>query len=392
MTVPAGVEADFVSPRARGEYVAISAALFLAWFAWSTQAMLAVVLAQEGFAPAMAGLIIGIGIIPSQIATLTAGRLMARTRPLAIAIAGFALMLAGHVALEWVRDMWVPLFAARLVQGTGQGLGVTAMMVACQRRLTDRRMVYFFGMFTSMLSLPNVIGPPVAELYLNRIGTEGLFLATGAPILVAIALLLRPVAHETPPPARAASGPGYLALVTHPGTRLVHLLTVAAGFLWGFVPAFLALLLLQRGLPAWSFFSVMTVTLFGARFGLLAGVHALPRHVVVAGGMALYGLAYLLLWATPSLWATIAAAIAFGLGHSTAFPILSVWSSMRFPSAERGRAVALAQLLFSGGSGMAPLAGGALIQLFGLSNLLAAMGVVPLALGGLILLRQRGGN
>lgn len=386
--MPAGGEADFVSPRARTEYVAISAALFLAWFTWSTQAMLAVVLAQEGVAPAMAGLIIGIGIIPSQIATLTAGKLMSRTRPLAVAIAGFVLMLAGHIALEWVRDTTVPLFIARLVQGAGQGLGVTSMMVACQRRLTDRRMVYFFGMFTSMLSLPNVIGPPVAELYLNRIGTEGLFLATGVPILVAIALLLGPIGQETPPPARAAAGPGYLALISHPGTRLVHLLTVTAGFLWGFVPAFLALLLLQRDLPAWSFFSVMTVTLFGSRFGLLAGVHALPRNVVVAGGMALYGLAYLLLWATPSLWATIAAAIAFGLGHSTAFPILSVWASVRFPSVERGRAVALAQLLFSGGSGLAPLAGGALIELLGLSTLLGLMGLMPLALGGLILLRR----
>lgn len=384
-----GAEADFVSPRARGEYIAISAALFLGWLTWSTQAMLAVVLAQDGIAPGMAGLIIGIGIIPSQIATLTAGKLMARTRPLAVAIAGFVLMLAGHVALEWVRDMWVPLFAARLVQGAGQGLGVTAMMVACQRRLTDRRMVYFFGMFTSMLSLPNVIGPPVAELYLNRVGTGGLFLATGLPILAALALLARPVRHETPPPARSASGPGYLALVTHRGTRLVHLLTVTAGFLWGFVPAFLALLLLQRDLPAWSFFSVMTVTLFGARFGLLAGVHALPRQVVVAGGMALYGTAYLLLWATPSLWATITAAIAFGLGHSTAFPILSVWASVRFPSAERGGAVALAQLLFSGGSGLAPLAGGALIEVIGLDCLLALMGLAPLALGGLILLRHR---
>lgn len=389
MTALAGTEADFVSPRARGEYVAISAALFLAWFTWSTQAMLAVVLAQEGVAPAMAGLIIGIGIIPSLIATLTAGKLMSRTRPLAVAIAGFVLMLAGHVALEWVRDMTVPLFIARLVQGAGQGFGVTAMMISCQRRLTDRRMVYFFGMFTSMLSLPNVIGPPIAELYLDRIGTEGLFLATGVPILAALALLARPIAHETPPATRTASGPGYLALITYPGTRLVHLLTVTAGFLWGFVPAFLALLLLQRDLPAWSFFSVMTVTLFGSRFGLLAGVHALPRHVVVAGGMALYGLAYLLLWATPSIWATMAAAVAFGLGHSTAFPILSVWASVRFPSAERGRAVALAQLLFSGGSGLAPLAGGALIEILGLNSLLAVMGVVPLALGGLILLRRR---
>ena len=87
---------------------------------------------------------------------------------------------------------------------------------------------------------------------------------------------------------------------------------------------------------------VMTVTLFGSRFGLLAGVHALPRHVVVAGGMALYGLAYLLLWATPSIWATVAAAIAFGLGHSTAFPILSVWASVRFPSACRMRAMSRA--------------------------------------------------
>lgn len=389
MTGAANVEADFVSPRARGECVAISAALFLAWFTWSTQAMLAVVLAQEGVAPALAGLIIGIGIIPSQIATLTAGKLMSRTRPLAVAITGFTLMLAGHIALEWVRDTTVPLFAARLVQGAGQGLGVTAMMVACQRRLTDRRMVYFFGMFTSMLSLPNVIGPPLAELYLNQIGTEGLFPTTGVPIVIAIALLLRPVRHETPPPAKAGNGPGYLALITYPGTRLVHLLTITSGFLWGFVPAFLALLLLQRDLPAWSFFSVMTVTLFGSRFGLLAGVHKLPRQVVVAGGMALYGLAYLLLWATPAMWATVAAAMAFGLGHSTAFPILSVWASVRFPAAERGSAVALAQLLFSGGSGLAPLAGGALMQLIGLDTLLAMMGIVPIVLGGLVLFRRR---
>lgn len=41
-------QADFPSPRARREYILLAAALFCAWFTWSTQAMLSVVLARDG--------------------------------------------------------------------------------------------------------------------------------------------------------------------------------------------------------------------------------------------------------------------------------------------------------------------------------------------------------
>lgn len=381
-------QADFPSPRARREYILLAAALFCAWFTWSTQAMLSVVLARDGYEPAFAGFIIGIGILPSLFATLTAGRLMARYRPLALAMIGFGCMLAGHLALDWIRQDTALLIASRLVQGVGQGMAVTSMMVSAQRRINERRMVYFFGIFTSMLSLPSVLAPAAAELYLGSLGTQGLFTVMAVPLVASLLLLIGPMRAETPPPARAATGPGYLELATHNGSRLIHLMTLSAGFLWGFAPAFMALLLLERGLPAWSFFSVMTLALFGSRFGLLAGVHRLPRHVVVAGGFILYGSAYALLWASPSLPLTIVAALLFGLGHSVAFPILSVWAATRFPPAERGRAVALAQLLFSGGSGTAPLLGGAAIQHLGLDAVLMILAALPVVLA-LALSRRR---
>lgn len=381
-------QADFPSPRARREYVLLAVALFCAWFTWSTQAMLSVVLARDGYEPAYAGFIIGIGILPSLAATLTAGKLMSRYRPLSLAIIGFGCMLAGHLALDWVRGDPAALILSRLVQGTGQGMAVTAMMVSAQRRISERRMVYFFGIFTSMLSLPSVLAPAAAELYLTRFGTEGLFTVMALPLVAALVMLTWPLRAETPPPPRAAAGPGYLELIGHPGSRLIHVMTLVAGFLWGFAPAFMALLLLQRDLPAWSFFSVMTVALFASRFGLLAGVHTLPRWVVVAGGFVLYGAAYALLWATPSLPLTILAALLFGLGHSVAFPVLSVWAAMRFPPAERGRAVALAQLLFSGGSGTAPLLGGAAIQHLGLDWVLALLAATPLLLSAILGMRR----
>ncbi len=386
------VQADFPTPRARREYVLLAAALFLGWFTWSTQAMLSVVMAQDGYEPGYAGLIIGIGILPSLVATLTTGRLMARYRPLALAMIGFACMLVGHLALDWVRATPAALIPFRLVQGFGQGMAVTAMMVSAQRRINERRMVYFFGIFTSMLSLPSVLAPATAELYLELVGTRGLFTATAIPLIVAIILLLGPMRAESPPPPRAAAGPGYLALVTYPGSRLIHAMTLTAGVLWGFAPAFMALLLLQRDLPAWSFFTVMTLALFGSRFGLLAGVHALPRHMVVAGGFVLYGLAYGLLWLSPSLVSTMAAALVFGLGHSVAFPVLSVWASMRLPAHQRGGAVALAQLLFSGGSGTAPLLGGVVIQHFGVGAILVMMAFLPAILAIAVAVRKPPGG
>jgi len=371
---------DFRDARARWEFAAVCAATFLAFLSGSSLSLLAVVLQQVGHGDGAIGLILSAGMAPFAVAALLAGPLIGRfgsTRPM---LAAIVLMLVSHVALEFVlRDATLTLLA-RILGGVGAGICVPAAMLYAQTRLTERRFVYLFGIFTTMLPLPNAIAPGLAELYLQRVGIQGFFLATAVPALagLAIAATLRRGA----PAARGGGRPlGYLAVLRMREIRLVFVGYLVYGAILGFGGTYMAVLLHAREVPVAAYFTSFTVSLFAARFVLLAQVQRLSRDfVILVGGLCQSG-SFLLLWLSAAPWATVIVGLLYGLGHSVMFPSLTAWANTHIPPADRGVSTALTQATFATGMTLTPLLGGVVVAQLGLDLLvlllsLAGFGVV----------------
>jgi hypothetical protein len=175
-------------------------------------------------------------------------------------------------------------------------------------------------------------------------------------------------------PARESYG----ALLVRRTLAAPNLSILAVGLVWGFVISFMALLLHRRAIPTPFFFSTTTATLIASRFTLLRYLSARPRQLVVALGLGLMGLAYLMIFPTNDRVVVAAGGVVFGLGYSMAFPILSVWVSDQFRAEERGKPVALFSALFHAGIFLLPLVVGVLSPFLSLDAVLVILAVLGL--------------
>jgi MFS family permease len=379
---------DFRDPRARWEFAAVCAVTFLAFLSGSSLSLLAIVLQRDGHSDGTIGLILGAGMAPYAVSALLAGPLIGRFGSIRPMLAAIALMMLGHVALEFVHtDAWLT-FATRIVGGAGAGVCVPAAMLYAQTRLTERRFVYLFGIFTTMLPLPNAVGPALAELYLQHVGVNGFFLATTAPALVALGLasLLRRGAPATRSGGRPLS---YLAVLRMREIRLVFVGYLVFGAILGFGGSYMAVLLHARDLSVAAYFTSFTVSLFAARFVVMSKIHAVSRDAVILAGALLQSSAFLLLYLGSSLWATILVGLLYGLGHSVMFPSLTAWVNAHIPPSDRGVSTALTQAIFAIGITLTPLLGGPLVARLGLDALVLVLSLLGFAVAAVVLPRVK---
>lgn len=380
---------DFRDARARWEFAAVCAATFLAFLSGSAQSLLAIVLQRVGHGDGAIGLILSAGAAPYAVAALFAGPLITRfgsTRPL---VAAIVLMAVSHAMLELVcRDAGLTLLC-RILGGIGGGIAVPAGMLYAQTRLTDRRFVYWFGIFTTMLPLPNAIGPALAEFYLQHVGTHGFFLVTAVPAVLALGIAVTLRRGATPP--RGSGKPlGYLAVLRMGEIRMVFVGYLVFGAILGFGGAYMAVLLHNRDLPVAAYFSTFTAALFLARFVLLSKVQLLSRDAVILGGALLQSSAFLLLYLSPSLAATMVVGLLYGLGHSVLFPSLTAWANAHIPPADRGVSTALTQSTFAIGMTVTPLAGGVVVAHYGIEPLVLLLALSGFAAAAVLARRVKG--
>lgn len=380
---------DFRDARARWEFAAVCAATFLAFLSGSSLSLLAIVLQQDGHSDGAIGLILSAGMAPFAVAALFAGPLIGRfgsTRPM---LAAIVLMLLSHVMLEFVhRDATLTL-ASRIFGGIGAGICVPAAMLYAQTRLTDHRFVYLFGIFTTMLPLPNAIAPALAELYLRQVGTDGFFLATAVPAIgaLAIAATLRRGAAA----ARGGGRPlGYLAVLRMAEIRLVFVGYLVFGAILGFGGTYMAVLLHAREVPVATYFTSFTVSLFAARFVLLSKVQLLSRDLVILAGALCQSGSFLLLYLSAAPWATVLVGLLYGLGHSVMFPSLTAWANAHIPPADRGVSTALTQATFALGMTLTPLVGGVVVAHSSLDMLVLLLSLAGFAVAACIAPRVKG--
>lgn len=345
-------------------------------------AFLSVILREAGMDASRIGLVLSAPLVPILAGMYFSGHLSDRLGPLKVVRTGFFLMLISFISLQYTVSGFAGVMCSRMAYGFGYGIFMPAGMVYVKNRLSAHRMVYLVGVYGSMLLLPNLVGPAAMEFLYGRYGLPVLFWRAALPAAMGNALLFltRP---EREGSLRADPG-GYLGVLRRPDVRTPSLLLVVVGLVYGFVPTLMALLLRGYGVPVARFFVPFTAFLFVGRFLVLPLIAAAPRRALVGTGLFLMAAAHLTVAYLPTAAAAAAAGAIFGLGYGFEYPTLSVWLATLFNPEDRGKPVALLNMVFHTGIFLTPVLGGVVMELWSLSHMCRLL--AALALGTLLML------
>jgi len=353
------------------DYVLMAAATFLVFLSHSCITFLAVILRDLGVGEAGIGVILSAPLIPILAGMFLSGYLMERFGPLRVVRAGFVMILIAHLSLEFTVISFKGVYFSRAFHGFGYGIFMPASMTYVKGKLRPERMVHPFGIYASMILMPNIIGPWLMENLYAAISLRGLFLVTAVPSVLGNLLAQVPSAGRVP--LEGEEHTGYGELLRKSSIRPLILAIFTVGMVYGIVPTMMALYLKMNDIAMVYYFTPFTVALFTGRLVAMRLLERLPRKILVAAGFSLMGGSHmwLLLFSTPE--AAILAGIVLGLGYSVEYPSLSVWISAGFKPSDRGKPVALLNMFFHAGIFITPLAGGWVMEQYNLGTYLAGL-------------------
>jgi predicted MFS family arabinose efflux permease len=196
----------------------------------------------------------------------------------------------------------------------------------------------------------------------GRIGLGGLFIVTAIPSLLGNVLARLPRTGTAPERGRDLIGYGRLLKMA--GLRPLFLAIFTVGVVYGVVPTLMALYLKICSIPMVYYFTPFTAALFTGRFIVIRLIESFPRKFLVMMGFGMIGISHLCLISFRTPAAAVLAGIIMGIGYSLEYPSLSVWISGRFEPKERGKPVALLNMVFHAGIYITPLIGGWVMDRF----------------------------
>ena len=346
----------FSEKGALRDYILIAASTFLVFLSHSTLAYLAVILRDLGVGETGIGIVISAPLVPILIGMFLSGHLMERFGPLRVVRAGFLMVLLAHLSLQVGISDVTGVYLARAFHGFGYGIFMPAGMTYVKSKLRPERMVHPFGIYSSMILLPHIVGPWLMENLYSAIGLRNLFIFTAIPSVLGNMLVRFP--RTGADPEKGVEHLGYGQLLGMKSIRPLIIAIFTVGMVYGIVPTLMALYLKIYSIPMVCYFTPFTAALFTGRFVVIKLLERLPRKTLVMAGFILIGISHLWLISHRTPAAAILAGIVLGIGYSLEYPSLSVWISARFEPKERAKPVALLNIVFHAGIYITPLIGG----------------------------------
>lgn len=376
-----------IAKTARAAFYLFCATTFLSFLGTSSMSYFSVVFAKYGMSAAEIGSIYSSALLPVVLGILFCGSLLARFSPFQIALAGQALTLATYVSFfATISDPFGAL-VSRFLVGAGFGLFFPAALIYARTLISGPNTVFLFGIYSTMIPLPNFFGPGLAEaIYLNY-GAPALLWAFTVPI--AASFLLMFFLPQSKASSRSTELLSYSTILRTKSVLLPNLAIVVVGLMWGFMLSFMALYLNTIKVPTTVFFSGATLSMLVSRFTIMAWLGRKPKHLTVGLGLVLMGLGYAVLplcGSNPLAVGT--SALMFGLGYSAAFPILSLWATDQFELAQRGRAMAVFTALFQGAIFIVPWIAGSALKAFSFGDVVVALAAISTVVGLYVMTRR----
>ena len=355
---------------------------FLGSLTTSTLTFLSTILADAGYSQRETGAILAAPLVPVLLALLSAGAVLRKISCIELMIVGQGFVVAGFIGLEYgFRSFFIAAIFRGLI-GLGVGFYFSASMIYVRSLLVGPKTIYLFGIFASMMPLPNAIGPSIAEWYFRHNGIEHFFLCMAIPASLAFSCLVLALKKESIGIRPAFVAPlSYLKILRTREFCILGLGIFSIGLMWGFVIAYMSLYLSQSHVSVGLFFVPMSLILFGSRFGFLSRISHLPKNLLTSISFSLMALAFALILALQTSTSSVIAGFFFGLGYSLGFPVLGVWVSDAFDVENRPIAMSLFNVFFHGGIFMVPLMVGLLENHFGLNYSLVLLIAIAMGMG-----------
>lgn len=364
----------YISHQAKRGFWLLALAVFLCGLPRSMLAMLSVILAELGTSTEQIGLILASPIVPTLGCLLISGMLLEKYRAKSLILLGSAFMLVGFLSLEFSVHSNLGVALSLSCFGMGFGLFMSPAVIYSKNCLSAHRLVYLFGIFALMFPLPNAFGPFLAEIYLQHFGLSWFFVVNTLPLFVALLILF--LLKNDLSGGEAEGSVNYWRLLVSPNLRLPFYGIFVVGLMFGIVPSFMALILTQNGVPVSYFFTTFTLAMLLSRFVIMRYVQQIPREFILMGGLGLMLFGHITITLGAPAWLVLGVSLLYGIGHSAAYPTLSVWCSSEFLPQNRGKPIALFNTVFSSGIYLTPLMGGVMIQHFGLLSLTIFLSLV----------------
>jgi len=376
-----------VVEKAPPAFYLFCATTFLSFLGTSSISYFSVVFSGYGMSVAEIGNIYSSALLPVVVGILFCGSLLARFSPFQIALVGQAITLAAYAS--FFRTISDPSGAlmSRFLVGAGFGLFFPAALIYARTLISGPNTVFLFGIYSTMIPLPNFFGPGLAEIIYLNYGVPALLWAFTIPI--GASLLLMWFLPRSDAPSRSIELFSYLTILRAKSILLPNLAIAVVGLMWGFMLSFMALYLSTIKVPTSVFFSGATLSMVVSRFTIMAWLGRKPRQLTAGIGLVLMGLGYAILPLCGSNQLAVGtSALVFGLGYSTVFPVLSLWATDQFELAQRGRAMAVFTAFFQGAIFVVPWAAGVALKAFAFGDVVVMLAAVSLIVG-LYVMTQR---
>lgn len=314
----------------------------------ASQALLPIVMAQDGVAETVTGAALSAAVVPVVLVGLLCGRFIARVGAALVLACGYGLALLANLSLDLLPPGPATLFGMRMVHGTALGLITPAALILGHHMASRLRGFASFAIFTSTIPGAQMIGPPLGDWWLQTFGRAGYFFATSSLGALALLLMCGFIAIEGRVPLHARAGGSYLPILRKTAFRTPLLAHIAPALFWGYVLSFLTMTLQARGLSLPAFYQAMTLAVITTRIGVSGRIDTDKPRLILTVCLAGMTVAFTSLNIATGTAATIGAGFLFGASFGVVPPLLTFWVAGLADDDERPRAVALANTIFNG--------------------------------------------
>ena len=366
---------------------------------FSTSVLMKPIMAEFGWDRGVMSAAVMLGSIFAAIATPIAGRLIDTRgirRVTLAAITLFALAVAAMSLAPPVPAVFLAMFAVMGLFSGGQAPLPYAKAVAAA---FDRRRGLAMGIAMTGVGLGAALVPRLTQLYFDRLGWRGAYVALGMTVFViaflAVGLFVRDPAGAPRTAQANVSGPGLAGLAADEAVRSPNFWKLAAVFLC--IPivvngtvVHLVPLLTDRGIPAAQAVAVLSGIGASLIAGRMLSGYLLDRffgpHVALAF-VILPAVGVLTLLASADLSLTTLGAVLVGLGMGAEVDLIGYLQSRYFGLRAFGQIYGYLFAVFTVGTGLGPFVMGAAYDATGSYRpaLMAFVGLLTCA--GWLLLR-----
>lgn len=295
------------------------------------------------------GTIVGLSGAASIVVRPWIGRVIDRKGRRMMIRIGCLVIAASTLSYAFIETIGTAMVGARVLQGLGQAMAMTAFWAYIADRLPDAHRTQGIALFGISGLAPIGVGPALGDQILaSSFGYQGVFLVATAFSVIAFLLAMRLEESGAEVGSQTVDGKGgFFDLLRRPALRPVWfvILVLALGFTAAFV--FVTTYVTATGIGrVGTFFAAYSITAITWRLALSWIPDRVGPARMVAPGLGLYGIGLAVIGLVAPPGGLLLGGFLTGLGHGISFPVVITLATSRVASQERGTTTAIFTALF----------------------------------------------